>query len=250
MRFFPATMAQLDFAKHGTKIFNRAKKQFPGQPFRMITNVGDTLVLPPRFANLIQNNKTLNFSQTVVRDFHAHVPGFQPLGLIDHQGQILQNIIKKRLVTLLHTITRPVESETAFAVHLIFGDTSEWKEAGIQDASLDLIARVACRAFLGEELCRNKEWLVITKNYTRDGFRAAQQLSTMPERFKFLLPIFSRKCRVVRDQARRAQEIIKSVIENRRRAKEQAHKKNDPQSVPEFNDAMMRLSGESWTVRV
>jgi hypothetical protein len=67
MRFFPTTMAQMDFAKHGTEIFNRAKKQFPGKPFRMITNVGDTLVLPPRFANLIQNNKTLNFRRTVVR---------------------------------------------------------------------------------------------------------------------------------------------------------------------------------------
>jgi cytochrome P450 len=115
---------------------------------------------------------------------------------------------------------------------------TEWKETGIQNASLDLIARVACRAFLGEELCRSEEWLMITKDYTRDGFRAAQQLSTVPERFKFLLPLFSQKCKVVRNQVRRAQEIIQPVIENRRRAKEQARKENKLESAPEFNDAI------------
>ncbi|PVI06500.1 cytochrome P450 monooxygenase-like protein [Periconia macrospinosa] len=235
-RFSPKTTEQLKFIKHGVEILNQAKKEFAGRAFRMINNTGEVIVLPTRFANIIRNEKNLSFALAIKRDFHAHVPGFQPFGVLDHEGEVLQNLTRKQLTKLLNTVTQPLASETTFAVHLIYGDSPDWMETNISDSLLELISRLSSRVFLGEELCRNEDWLKITKQYTVDGFVAAQEMTVVPESLRFLLSLFSRRCKAVRNGLHRAQEIIKPVIEKRRLLKEKARKEGVP--VPMFNDSI------------
>lgn len=101
---------------------------------------------------------------------------------------------------------------------------------------LDLIARLSSRVFLGAKLCRNEDWLEVTKEYTVDAFGAAMQLQLVPSGMRYLYSIFSSDCRNVRAKMLRAQKLIRPVIDERRVAKEQARKSGNP--IPKCNDAI------------
>ncbi|CAI6341409.1 unnamed protein product [Periconia digitata] len=227
---------QLEFIKDGLKILERGRSKYLGQPFRMLTTNGELTVLPPEYANMIRNETGLSFAKAIVNDFSTHVPGFDPIAVIDHNSHVVQDVARKQLTKLLNTVTEPLAQETTFAVHHIFGNSLEWQQAPLADSILNLVARLSSRVFLGEELCRDEEWLAITKEYTVDGFRAAVELAIVPQFLKFLLPLFSSKCQVVRRKANRAREIITPVIENRRALKNKARLEGKP--IPSFNDAL------------
>lgn len=42
----------------------------------------------------------------------------------------------------------------------------DWKEHHLYTEILDIVARISARVFLGEHVCRNQDWLDITKSYT------------------------------------------------------------------------------------
>lgn len=227
---------QMDFIMNGKAIFLRAKKKFGGKPFRMLTEVGTVIVLPPSAAQEIRNEKSLSFGKAIMQDFHAHVPGFEPFGFVDHDGQIMQSVIRKQLTKYLNKVTEPLSKETTFAVRRIFGDSPEWHEVNIKDCTLDLVSRISSRVFLGEEVCRNEAWLKITKAYTVDAFKAAVKLTLLPSFFKPLAARFSKDCNLVRQEIQEARDIITPVLEKRRALKENAKANGEP--VPTFDDAI------------
>lgn len=235
-RFSLTAFSRIEAAKNGMQFFDQAKKRFHDIPFRMISNTGEVLILPPRFANTIRNEDGLSFSKAVISDLLGHVPGFTPLLLLEHKGLLVQNLTRKQLTKLLNSVTQPLVEESTIALKIIFGEPTEWKETLVVNSIMDLIARLSSRVFLGDKLCRNEEWLEITKGYTVDMFGAATLLTWVPDSLKFLLPIFSGRCRTVRDKMRRAQELITPIIKERRAMKEQALKEGKP--IPTFNDAI------------
>jgi cytochrome P450 len=97
-----------------------------------------------------------------------------------------------------------------------------WHTIVLKDLLLDLIARLSSRIFLGEELCRNAEWLKITKEYTVNGPKAATMLHLFP---RYLRPIISNFLPItleVRRQLKEAMAIMQPVLDKRRREKEAA----------------------------
>lgn len=116
--FTPTTVMQLDAVKNGMNVLDDGLKRFAGRPFRMINNNGEMIVLPSRCINSIRNEEGLSFARAImnvgfvnyivsrwkmltVQDFHTHVSGFSPVGLLDHRGQVLQNVARKPLTKLL-----------------------------------------------------------------------------------------------------------------------------------------------------
>ena len=82
--------------------------------------------------------------------------------------------------------------------------------------ALRLVSRVSSRVFLGEEVCRNPDWLRVTREYTVDGFRAAEELRLWPAPLRFLVHWFLPSCRRARIHVREARRIIDGVLEKRR----------------------------------
>nr|WEP24415.1 cytochrome P450 [Curvularia sp.] len=239
----PIFTKQSEAVQHGIEIFKKAKKQFGDNPFRMITNNGEALILPSRFVNVIRNEENLSFADAIARDFSAHLPGLTTFGILTHKSQVLQNVARKPLTKLLNSVTKPLASETSFATNLIFGNSPEWNETLILDSMLDLIARLSSRVFLGDKLCRNEDWLKITKEYTVNSMKAAHSVSALPGPLKYFLVFFSREGRQARDQLQRARELIIPVIEERRAMKEKAQETGKP--APVFNDAIDWAEAES-----
>ncbi|KAJ4357135.1 uncharacterized protein N0V89_001710 [Didymosphaeria variabile] len=234
---------QIDFLRNGVEILMQAKKKYAGEPFRMINELGELLVLPPSHVQLMRNEEKLSFSKAILTDFHGHNPGFEPFGLFAHDDRLAQTVIRKQLTRTLNTVTQPLSSETTFAVETIFGNSPDWKDVRIKDSLLDLVARISSRVFLGDALCRNEDWLKITKDYTVDAFKSATKMTIVPYPLRFLLRWFSKDFALVSREYNLAKEIITPVIERRRELKAEARSKGE--NVPAYNDAIDWVESES-----
>jgi hypothetical protein len=56
---------RIEFARDGRRIFQDAKKRYGPQPFRLLTEIGEVLVLPPSYANMIRNDMNLSTSKAL-----------------------------------------------------------------------------------------------------------------------------------------------------------------------------------------
>lgn len=99
-------------------------------------------------------------------------------------------------------------------------EDGEWHTVILKDLLLDLIARISSRIFLGEELCRDQEWLKVTKEYTVNGPKAATMLHLFPRNLRPIIANFLPITRTIRSQLKHAMAIMKPVLEKRRLEKE------------------------------
>ncbi|KAM0281161.1 hypothetical protein ACHAO9_010849 [Fusarium lateritium] len=233
---------RMEFAKDAGDLIEKGRQVFPQQPYHMMTDTCDLLILPPKFVDGIRNNPDLNFTESVVEDFHASIPGFEPFR--DGREDVLtKTVVRKQLTKLLNQVTEPLSVETDFALEHHFGTSSEWKEYEIFEEVLDVVARVSTRVFLGSELCRNEEWLSITKNYTVDSFIAAYILRIFPKPLRHIAHWFVPQCQRIRQQFADSKKLIMPVIQARRTLRERMQVEGKP--TPDFNDAIDWLDHEA-----
>lgn len=200
------------------------------------------VVLPPKFADEIKNNPSLNFMKNVEDDFHGTMPGFQTFNA-DFAGSILVQVAKKQLTKYLNKITKPLSLEAAFSLQTIFGDSPEWTEFGLASVNLPLIARLSSRVFLGDKLCRNPEWLEITSQHPVNAFLAAYKLRLYPKLLRPVVHWFLPECRLLRRQYAQARDVIEPVIKERQEEKRKAVEAGLP--VPVYDDAIDWAQEES-----
>lgn len=113
---------------------------------------------------------------------------------------------------------------------------SDWQEICIREANVNLVARLSARVFLGEELCRNEEWLQTAINYTNHSGGAAIKLNLLPPFLRRPFSWISADCKLVRKDLNKAREIINPVVEKRRQEKERALAEGRP--APVFVDVI------------
>lgn len=101
---------------------------------------------------------------------------------------------------------------------------------------LDIVARMSSRVFMGKQLCRDPEWLKITKGYTVNLFFAATKLRVYPRALRPLVHWFLPECRNIRTQYREAHRVIEPVLDKRREIRQQAIREGKP--APYFDDAL------------
>ncbi|KAK1843837.1 cytochrome p450 [Colletotrichum chrysophilum] len=217
---FRRVKSRLDFMKNGMSTLKKEVERHPSQPFRMPTDLGEVTVLPPDYAAYLRNLTDLDFREAITKEFHRHLPGFAAFGIVKHPAHILQSVARKQLTQ--HT---------------------RWKEMPAKDALLELVARLSSRVFLGSDICRNKKWLRITKEFTTTSFAAAAKLNMLPSVLRPLANLLDPSCQQVRAFIAEAKEILFPVIKSRRKVKEAAKLAGKP--VPVFNDTIEWAEAES-----
>lgn len=80
---------------------------------------------------------------------------------------------------------------------------------------LQIVARLSSRVFLGPELCRNKDWLRITIDYTVNVFMATFAVKRYPKFMHSIVHWFLPETRKIRAQHAEARRIIQPVINQR-----------------------------------
>ncbi|KAL8415120.1 hypothetical protein RB594_006089 [Gaeumannomyces avenae] len=122
--FQTKTQVKRNYLKNGLKIFNDAKRQYPGQPFKVIASAGTFTILPSDRANEVKSipPEKLNFRAQFSDICPIDIAGFGALTIINHPREILQAVVTKRLTKRLATVTSPLAQETKFAMSKVFGE--------------------------------------------------------------------------------------------------------------------------------
>ncbi|KAI3558777.1 ent-kaurene oxidase [Colletotrichum abscissum] len=244
--FRPTFLAQIEFFKTGKELIARGRATLRDKPYKVLAESGEIIVLPTRFANVIRNEEGLSFGAVIMRDLHGKIPGFQPFGFVDDDKKILQVVARKQLTKSLSKLHEVLNSSACLSLEpKLTIATSEWHQLPLKDTILDLVARLSSRVFLGPELCRNEDWLRITKDYTVLSFTAAVKLRAVPFRLRPLLHWFSADCRRTRESLAEAQKLIAPVIEKRRAEKRAAAAGGQATETPVSNDAIEWAEAEA-----
>ncbi|KAI1151017.1 cytochrome P450 [Nemania diffusa] len=225
---------KVDFLQQSYKIVQNASTK-NSSPYSVHSDLGSIVLLPPKLADEIKNDANLNFLQSIEDDFHGSIPGFEPFKA-NRTIDIMIQVAKKQLTRSLNTVTQPISKETAFSLRTILGDSPEWREIGLVSMNLALVCRLSSRVFLGEKLCRNKDWLQITADYPVNTHLAASKLRLYPRPLRPIVHWFLPECQLLRRQAAQARSIIEPVIQQRRQEKRDAL--DEGRSVPVYDDAI------------
>ncbi|KAF6825822.1 cytochrome p450 [Colletotrichum plurivorum] len=227
---------RLAFLKNGMDILREEKEKYEGVPFQITTAIGEATILPPDFIPSHRFTNTMSLRRTMVMEFHAHLPGFEIFGLIEHPAHILQSVARKQMTQHLSATTEPLSAEAAFAAEKVFSSYPEWREVYVKDAVLDVVARLSSRVFLGPELCRNEAWLRTSQDLTITAFGAAAKLNLVPVGLRRLANIFDPSCRRTRELLAKSRAILLPVFEQRSRLSAAARAAGNKE--PAFDDAI------------
>jgi len=92
---------RIEFLKNGRAILSDARKRYGKQPYRLIIDTGECLILPPEYAATIRNSMDLSFAQAIEKNFSGHVSGFEMYAVLLHEQRLVQNVVKDQLTKYL-----------------------------------------------------------------------------------------------------------------------------------------------------
>ncbi|KAH8846187.1 hypothetical protein MCOR08_002176 [Pyricularia oryzae] len=225
-----------NFLSDALKMVEKGRSQHPGMPFFIEGENGPLAIIPPNMIDDIRSHEDLSFHLTVREDFHDGMPGFEAFTITSRGGGVLQTVISKQLTKYVGVILNNLSDEAAYALHKNFGDDTEWREHPIKPIILDTISRVASRIFLGEDLCRNEEWLELSKGYTIAAFMAARDLRQRPFHLRRLMQWFEPSCKTLRRYRDSSRALILPIVDKRRALRRECIAQG--KAPPVFNDCI------------
>lgn len=165
-------------------------------------------MLANKFADEIRNDSRLEFYRGVKQDFFPEYPGFEPFKEGLEPGSVSMEAIHKKLTPSLGLVTPDLIAETTSALHDVYGEQPDWQAVSARDSTLDVVARVSSRVFLGEDLCRNDRWLQIAKTYVIHAFTGAFLLRLVPSLFRPVKYWFMPQLKLLRQTVADARRLI------------------------------------------
>ncbi|KAF7125610.1 hypothetical protein CNMCM5793_001849 [Aspergillus hiratsukae] len=226
--------AKIDFILHARRLL--ALGVSSGRPFRLLTDLGEMIVLPACFASEIRSDPRLSFAEVIEQNFHSRFPGFEGFRMGTTDAHLSRDIANNQLTHTLAKVTQALSDECAAALSDHFPAAEEWSDICLREHVLQLVARLSSRVFLGDEGANNGAWLRITTEYTKTAYIAAYMLRLWPPFLRPFAHWFIPHCRKLRSQVAEARRIIAGVIERRRESIAAA--KLAGQQVPQYNDAI------------
>ncbi|KAH6625515.1 cytochrome P450 [Boeremia exigua] len=233
------------FLTSSKDILDKARTLYPAQPYRVTSDLGEVLVLPPELADEIRNNPKLSLATATYNDLNGDLPGFDIAKIGSHGDAILQAVIKKQLTKSLVKTSEPMSEEAARAVATNLGYSPEWKEIKLRPAAFDIVTRVTSRVFVGEELCRDEHWLRVTQDYAMTVIVAATKLRMYPKFLRKFIYRFVPECNKARSLIDECRRVVMAVIDEREAATKAALQAGKP--VPEWDDAISWAEHEALT---
>ncbi|KAL6229228.1 hypothetical protein BDW75DRAFT_245921 [Aspergillus navahoensis] len=226
--------AQKRFLSNARNLISSGLERWPA--FNLVTEAGYRLVLDPKYAQEIRSHEALSFGKATARDFHAGIHGFEPFEQGTRPDEIVSDAVRMKLTQSLGNVTKPLSDETTAALQKNWTDDPDWHTVPLRQTILDMVAQLSSRVFLGDQVCRNPDWLRITVAYTVDSFLAAGTLRMWPAFMRRVVAPFVPRVQKIRADLEEARRIILPVLERRKAEKQAATA--DGKSPACYNDAM------------
>ncbi|RXG46730.1 hypothetical protein VDGE_01660 [Verticillium dahliae] len=189
-----------------------------------------------------------------VQDFFTEYHGFEPFLEGTRDDGVISDTVRTKLTQSLGLITGDLVDETNVSMPHIFGDSTTWTSVLFKDAILNLVARLSSRVFLGEELCRNEDWLRIAKSYAVDALTATYLMRMTPSLLRPIAYWLILQCRRSRQAVQSARKLIDPEVKKRKMLVDDALQSGAkpnlcerPEFVQKLRDEVIEVLGdEGW----
>ncbi|KAL4755995.1 cytochrome P450 [Aspergillus foveolatus] len=236
--YMPTTITRLLFNWKARDIIDKGYKQNNAQGYKVLKADGDLVVLPTKYAEELRQlpSTALNALEATFSD---HVGDYTTILTDSH---LHTETIQKKLTPAIGRLIPRIISELDYAFKVEVPECKEeWAVIKPYEVFLRIVARVGGRVFIGEDLCRDEQWLQISIDYTKDIFMTIGLLRPIPG---FLHPIVGRilpsSRRLNRQLAYINQEFLGPIIERRREF--EAQQGSSYQKPDDFLQWMMELA--------
>ncbi|KAM0352543.1 hypothetical protein ACHAPU_002212 [Fusarium lateritium] len=91
-----------------------------------------------------------------------------------------------------------------------------------------IVSRISSRVFMGEELCRDEEWLQVSSDYTMAAFSTADVVRSYPRWARPMIHWFIPECRDLRSKLNDARRCLQPHIDRRNAIKREAIAQGKP----------------------
>ncbi|CAI7581486.1 unnamed protein product [Penicillium glandicola] len=190
--------------------------------FRLVTNNRILLVLHSKYRNELRDHKSLNNTKPPEDDFFGWLQGFEPFNHEKTNPKVFAAMVRTKLTPSIGAVGIPLSEETDFVLRQQLTDSSEWHQINVKETSLQLVARLSARIFLGPQVCRNPAWIGIMINYTVEAFMTVERLRMWPRWLLWLVHWFLPSCKKLRSQVQEARSIISQVLQQREQNRKSA----------------------------
>ncbi|KAF9637983.1 putative cytochrome p450 protein [Lasiodiplodia theobromae] len=214
--------AKKRYFKDATKIMKQGMEKFQGRPFQVVDKDGPIIVLHSRFADEIRNVSHLSFNAFTERDLFTSYPGFDAFRVVTGDSVIFQTVVRKNLTQALGGMSEDLSCEAASMLKALLPATKDWSSIKLSQITPRIAAQLSAKAFLGDPLCHNEDWLGISINYTVDIFKAARRLRSYPSLLRPFIYRFLPEVHTIQDHVKDARRIIEPEVIARRSARQNA----------------------------
>ncbi|KAL5339004.1 cytochrome P450 [Aspergillus crustosus] len=204
-----------------------------------ILNFGNNMILPNRYAHEIRNDDRLSFRDGLEKDFLTTVPGLEALFTGTFHNHIVWDTASA-FSRKISALIEPLSNETGVFLQENWGNDTEWHPISLSESMHHLIAQLTARIFIGEELCRDRNWIQLAIDYTAHRTAAMKELHAYG-RWIPIVHWFLPSCRALRTAVRSARPLVGKVLEARRKETKQTQKPGKKQG--ESNDALSWIDG-------
>ncbi|KAL1982503.1 hypothetical protein VTN96DRAFT_1228 [Rasamsonia emersonii] len=199
--------------------------------FQLRTPLGPLLVLHPQYVNELKSHTHVSFTKAMQKLFlYGKYRGLASFGQGDQQD-IFQTLVQGKLTQSLGQVTLPLSKETAALLRETFPYSEEWKPYVFAQTAPYMVARLSSLVFLGDKICRDKEWLDVSVNYALDAFSAVRALRLWPSILRPFVQWFLPETRRAQKHLTVARRIIQREIEQRRREEALGHKRSSSDAL-------------------
>ncbi|KAL3292876.1 cytochrome p450 [Colletotrichum asianum] len=168
------------------KLIKGGFKATAGRPFQVMTESGPLIMIPLNLADEIRDDPRLTFAGFLERQQLTIYPGLDALHLSTKE-EIIQETIRKHLTQALGGLTQRLSDEAAAVLDesLPTGNGKSTPNAIIDHiqfymTAAQAAARLSALTFLGEELCRNPEWIDTSISFTGVALHSGNSLRAWP----------------------------------------------------------------------
>ncbi|KAG7120174.1 Cytochrome monooxygenase adrA like protein [Verticillium longisporum] len=210
--------------------------------FQVVTANGPRIIFPSRYVNELRSIKSLSLSEIFRKELFADYPGFDPIRLVT-ETDVIPTTVRTKLTSFLVPVSGALRDESAYAIERLFGSSDHWVSFDIHTHATGLVSRLSTRAFMGEVLCRDDEWLTIAADWTMVLMDAARALHMWPGIFKPIVHWFLPECRLLRKTRNKATIVVERELTRRRERERASNSKPSTVKVGDTLGWMQEVAG-------
>ncbi|OHW90613.1 cytochrome p450 [Colletotrichum incanum] len=222
------------FMRHAWDLFRKGSRRFPDKAWRITSDSGELIVIPPKFADEVRQNE----------DVFDRTPSIENLLETRYTGvsvtsPLLTHIVKADLTRNLGRINFGLSVEVQHTVTAELPNADTWTPVNIVSALQRIVAIVSGFVFMGPELCRDEGYIHSAINFTMDVSNASLALKRWPVALRPLVQYTIPELRTLWEHKRRAFEFLRPVIHERKQLRDMA-KSGDPDAQRKLPDDVLQ----------